>query len=124
MPLSPPSTWSRRTHTCGELGMTHVGESVVLNGWVHRRRDQGGLIFIDLRDRYGVTQVVINRDENSEAHETIGQTRSEFVLSISGGVRERPSGTSNDELSTGKIEIGRENQEKLKTSLFGKIWIE
>ena len=106
MPLSPPSTWSRRTHTCGELGMTHVGESVVLNGWVHRRRDQGGLIFIDLRDRYGVTQVVINRDENSEAHETIGQTRSEFVLSISGVVRERPSGTSNEELSTGKIEIG------------------
>ena len=101
MPLSPPGTWSRRTHTCGELGMAHVGESVVLNGWVHRRRDQGGLIFIDLRDRYGLTQVVINRGENSEAHEIIEQTRSEFVLSISGVVRERPSGTSNDELSTG-----------------------
>ncbi len=106
MPLSPPGTWSRRTHTCGELGMAHVGESVVLNGWVHRRRDQGGLIFIDLRDRYGLTQVVINRGENSEAHEIIEQTRSEFVLSISGVVRERPSGTSNDELSTGKIEVG------------------
>ena len=106
MPLSPTGTWSRRTHTCGELRMAHVGESVVLNGWVHRRRDQGGLIFTDLRDRYGLTQVVINRDENSEAHETIGQTRSEFVLSISGAVRERPSGTSNDELATGKIEVG------------------
>lgn len=107
MPLSLTGTWSRRTHTCGELRMAHVGESVVLNGWVHRRRDQGGLIFIDLRDRYGLTQVVINRDENSEAHETIGQTRSEFVLSISGVVRERPSGTSNEELATGEIEIGQ-----------------
>jgi aspartyl-tRNA synthetase len=107
MPLLLTGTWSRRTHTCGELRMAHIGESVVLNGWVHRRRDQGGLIFVDLRDRYGLTQVVINRDENAEAHETIGQTRSEFVLSISGVVRERPSGTSNEELATGEIEIGQ-----------------
>ena len=99
-------TWTRRTHTCGELRMDNCGESVVLNGWVHRRRDQGGLIFIDLRDRYGITQVVVSRDENAAAHEIATDTRAEYVLGVIGNVRQRPSSTVNDELRTGEIEIG------------------
>ena len=99
-------TWTHRTHTCGELRLDNCGESVVLNGWVHRRRDQGGLIFIDLRDRYGITQVVISRDENAAAHETATDTRAEYVLGVIGNVRQRPASTVNDELRTGEIEIG------------------
>ena len=99
-------TWTRRTHTCGELGLNNSGDFVVLNGWVHRRRDQGGLIFIDLRDRYGITQVVINRDENRAVHETATDTRAEYVLAVIGTVRQRPASTVNNDLRTGEIEIG------------------
>ena len=106
MSTLPASTWSRRTHTCGALRRADAGSTVVLNGWVHRRRDQGGLIFVDLRDRYGITQVVINRDDNAEAHETASGVRSEFVLAVTGQVRERPAGTTNPELATGEIEVG------------------
>ena len=100
------ATWPQRTHTCGELRLSHAAEAVTLNGWVHRRRDQGGLIFIDLRDRYGITQIVINRDEAPDAHEAASRARSEYVLSVSGHVRARPEGTANPELSTGDIELG------------------
>jgi aspartyl-tRNA synthetase len=106
MSAVPTSTWSRRTHTCGALRRDHAGSTVVLNGWVHRRRDQGGLIFIDLRDRYGITQVVINRDENAEAHEAAARARAEYVLAVTGQVRERPAGTTNPDLATGEIEVG------------------
>ena len=107
MSTLPASTWSRRTHTCGALRLADAGSSVVLNGWVHRRRDQGGLIFIDLRDRYGLTQVVVNRDDNPQAHETASGVRSEYVLAVTGKVRERPAGTVNPDLDTGEIEVGQ-----------------
>ena len=100
------ATWPQRTHTCGELRLEHAGQAVTLNGWLHRRRDQGGLIFIDLRDRYGITQIVINRDDAPEAHAAASRARSEFVLSVSGPVRERPPGTANPDLETGDVELG------------------
>ena len=78
---------------------------MVLNGWVHRRRDQGGLIFIDLRDRYGLTQIVVNREDSAEAHDVASRARSEYVLSVEGQVRDRPEGTANPELATGEIEL-------------------
>ncbi|MYD94173.1 MAG: aspartate--tRNA ligase [Chloroflexi bacterium] len=106
MSTLPVSTWSRRTHTCGALRRADAGSTVVLNGWVHRRRDQGGLIFVDLRDRYGITQVVINRDDNAQAHEAASGVRSEYVLAVTGQVRERPAGTTNPDLDTGEIEVG------------------
>ena len=100
------ATWPQRTHTCGELRLSQAGQAVTLNGWVHRRRDQGGLIFIDLRDRYGLTQIVINRDESPAAHEAAGRARSEYVLSVGGQVRARPDGTANPGLATGEVELG------------------
>ncbi len=94
-----------KSHTCGELRAEHAGQAVTLAGWVNRRRDQGGLIFIDLRDRWGITQVVINQETSPEAHAIASEVRSEFVLQVAGNVRLRPDGTSNDELPTGAIEV-------------------
>ncbi len=94
-----------RTHTCGELRENNIGDNVVLNGWVDTRRDLGGLIFIDLRDRYGITQVVFEPGFNKEAHEAAGALRSEFVISIEGKVRKRPEGTENPSLITGMVDI-------------------
>lgn len=95
----------KRTHYCGNLRPEHVGCSVYLMGWVHRTRDHGGVIFIDLRDREGIVQVVCNPDTAPLAHELAGQVRSEFVLSVSGIVRRRPEGTENPALATGEIEV-------------------
>ncbi len=106
MAESPAPAWTRRTHTCGELRRGHVGASVTLNGWVHRRRDQGGLIFLDLRDRYGITQVAVNRDQNAEAHAAAARLRAEYVAAVTGQVRARPAGTANPNLSTGEVELG------------------
>ena len=97
--------WPKRTHTCGELRADHRDQSVVLNGWVHRRRDQGGLIFIDLRDRYGITQVVVNREDSPAAHESASSVRTEYVLAAQGQVRIRPASTANPALATGDIEV-------------------
>ncbi|MCX6150389.1 MAG: aspartate--tRNA ligase [Ignavibacteriales bacterium] len=94
-----------RTHTCGELRETNIGETVVLNGWVDTRRDLGGVIFIDLRDRYGFTQVVFEPHFNNEAHNQARELRSEFVISIEGKVRHRPEGTENNQLATGMIDV-------------------
>lgn len=94
-----------KTHNCGELREQHDGLTVVLAGWVHRRRDQGGLIFIDLRDRWGITQVVIDESQSVEAHRVASDARAEYVLQIKGTVRIRPEGTENDELETGKIDV-------------------
>lgn len=94
-----------RTHTCGELRETHIGQKVVLNGWVDTRRDLGGVIFIDLRDRYGITQVVFEPTHNQEAHEAAKVLRNEFVLSIEGVVRHRPHETENDKIPTGMIDV-------------------
>ncbi|MBC7810007.1 MAG: aspartate--tRNA ligase [Burkholderiales bacterium] len=94
-----------KTRNCGELRAEHDGQQVTLAGWVNRRRDQGGLIFIDLRDRWGITQVVIDRESAPNAHAVANEVRSEYVVQVSGVVRVRPEGTANDELETGAIEI-------------------
>jgi len=94
-----------RTHTCGELRGGDVGREVTLAGWVHRRRDHGELTFIDLRDRYGITQVVAHASENASAHKTLGRVRSEWVVLIRGAIRERPAGTKNAKIATGEVEV-------------------
>jgi len=93
-----------RTHTCGELTGKDIGKEVVLNGWVATRRDLGGVIFIDLRDRYGITQVVF-KEENKKLHEQAEQLRSEYVIGIKGKVISRDEININPELPTGQIEI-------------------
>ncbi len=94
-----------RTHTCGELRESNIGENVVLNGWVDTRRDLGGLIFIELRDRYGLTQIVFEPSFNEAAHNDAKELRSEFVISIEGTVRKRPPETENPALPTGEVDV-------------------
>jgi aspartyl-tRNA synthetase (EC 6.1.1.12) len=106
----------RRTHYCGEIKENHIGERVVLKGWVHRRRDLGGLIFIDLRDRTGLVQVVFNPEVSSEAFHIADQVRSEYVIGIAGTVVPRAEGTENPRLKTGKIEIRGEKIEIINKS--------
>ena len=91
--------------TCGSLRLDAAGQRVTLRGWVNRRRDLGGLIFIDLRDRYGLTQVVFNPEIAAAAHERASAIRGEYVLRVEGVVRQRPAGTENPKLATGEIEI-------------------
>ncbi|MBL4864371.1 MAG: aspartate--tRNA ligase, partial [Rhodobiaceae bacterium] len=93
-----------RSHTCGELTKTHVGETVRLSGWVHRKRDHGGLLFIDLRDHYGLTQLVFDPDMG-EAFKVAEQVRTESVLRIDGPVVARSEDAANTNLSTGAIEV-------------------
>lgn len=93
-----------RTHTCGELNKSLDGQEVVLSGWVHKSRDLGGLIFIDLRDRYGITQVTVD-PENKEAHEVAEGLHYEYVIKVTGKVVARPDDMVNKELSTGEIEV-------------------
>jgi aspartyl-tRNA synthetase len=97
--------FKRRTSTCGELRESNIGQEVVLNGWVDTRRDLGGLIFIDLRDRYGITQVVFEPSFDKEAHLLAGKLRNEFVISVEGTVRERPAETDNPKIPTGHIDV-------------------
>jgi aspartyl-tRNA synthetase len=94
-----------RTHRCGELNMAQVGQTVVLNGWVQRRRDHGMVIFIDLRDRTGITQVVFNAERNLQCHQGAHLLRSECVVSVTGQVMARPEESKNPDLSTGDIEV-------------------
>ena len=96
-----------RTHTCGELRPTNVGNPVTLCGWVHRRRDHGGLIFIDLRDRYGMTQVVI-APENKKGFAIAETVRPEWVLKVTGPVRKRLEGAERADQATGMVEIAVE----------------
>lgn len=95
----------RRTHHCGELKLSDSKKQVTLSGWVNRRRDHGGLIFIDLRDRFGITQVVFDPKHNPDAHKLAEALRSEFVISVKGTVRPRAEGMKNPNLATGEIEI-------------------
>lgn len=95
----------KRTHKNNELREKNIGEHVTLQGWVHRRRDHGGVIFIDLRDRYGLTQIVTDPVEFSESHNAADKVRTEFVVEITGVVRSRPDGQANPNLDTGDIEV-------------------
>lgn len=106
----------QRTHYCGELRKSDTGKVVTLQGWVHRRRDHGGLIFIDLRDRDGLVQVVFNPEKDKTSHEAAGELRSEYVITISGEVSARPQGTENHKLPTGEIEILANHLEILNSS--------
>lgn len=99
------ATFRKRTHTCGALRSPDVGSTVTLTGWVDTRRDLGGVIFIDLRDRYGKTQVVFNPQTNAAAHARAGELRSEYVISVTGVVERRPDGTANPALATGEIDV-------------------
>jgi len=98
-----------RTHTCGELDSEFVNQQVTLAGWVNRRRDHGGLIFLDIRDRYGVTQVICDPECSAEAHRVASELRSEYVVQVTGMVKPRLQGTENAQLSTGAIEVKAEN---------------
>lgn len=95
----------RRTHTCGGLRGTDAGKRVILNGWVARTRDHGGLLFIDLRDRYGKTQVVVRPEDNQELYEKASGFHGEWVVSVEGDVIARPEGTVNRQMDTGEIEV-------------------
>lgn len=97
--------FSRRTHTCGELNESHIGQTVVLNGWVNTYRSQLYQVFIDLRDRYGLTQIVFEAEQNAELFKAGGELRSEFVVAIKGKVRPRLPGKTNPKLTTGAIEV-------------------
>jgi aspartyl-tRNA synthetase len=94
-----------RTHTCGELRTSHVGQTVTLAGWVHRRRDHGGVVFVDLRDRYGLVQVVFNPDLPKATLAEIDSVRFEWVLQITGLVHKRPEGMENPKMETGEVEV-------------------
>ena len=103
--MTEPLGDMRRTHNCKELGSANIGNEVVLMGWVQSRRDHGGDIFIDLRDRNGLTQIVFNPEHNKEVHEKAHDVRSEFVLAVKGKVEHRPEGMTNPDLGTGEIEV-------------------
>ncbi|WP_029909565.1 aspartate--tRNA ligase [Pelobacter seleniigenes] len=95
----------KRSHRCGELTAEHVGQDVCVMGWVQRRRDHGGLIFIDLRDRTGIVQLALDPDRDSASHEKAEQVRNEFVIAARGKVSPRPEGTVNPKMKTGEVEI-------------------
>ena len=94
-----------RTHTCGSLNAEQIGQRVLLMGWVARRRDHGGVIFVDLRDRYGLTQIVFNPQHDAQTHAKADPLRSEFVIAVQGTVEARPEGMVNEKLATGTIEV-------------------
>jgi aspartyl-tRNA synthetase len=105
--MNPPKR-TVRSHTCGELKAAHLGQEVTLCGWVAKRRDHGGVVFSDLRDRYGLTQVVFDPEiagTSAATHELAGRIRSEFVLWVKGKVRKRPEGMTNSKMVTGEIEV-------------------
>ena len=105
-----------RTQTCGELRLEHAGQQVTLTGWVNRRRDHGPLIFIDLRDRYGLTQVVADQTSAPQAHAALNEARAEYVLKIVGMVRARPPEGRNPKLLTGEVEVVAHEVEVLNAS--------
>ena len=105
-----------KTLSCGVLRKEHIGEKVTLAGWVDRRRDHGGLIFIDLRDRDGLVQVVFNPDISKSSHEIASDMRSEYVIQVTGEVALRPAGTENSNMSTGDVEVIADSTTILNTS--------
>jgi len=111
-----------RTHTCGELRIANAGERVVLAGWIQRIRKMGGMSFVDLRDRYGITQLVVNDSKDSSLNEIVGKLGREFVIQASGRVVERSS--KNSKIPTGDIEIETESVKILNGSLTPPFTIE
>jgi len=102
-----------RSHHCGELSLTHVGKTVTLAGWVASRRDHGGVIFIDIRDRYGLTQLVFDSEENTPLHTIADRLRNEYVIAVTGQVTARPEESNNPHIPTGGIEIRAQTLELL-----------
>jgi aspartyl-tRNA synthetase len=102
----------RRTHNCGELRASDAGRRAILMGWVHRRRDHGGVLFVNLRDREGVTQIVFKADGDPEVHAKADQLSSEYVIAVEGPVTLRTKETINPTLATGEVEVVAE-----------KLWI-
>src|SRR3954462_11948458 len=98
----------KRTHTCGELRPANDGERVTLMGWVNRRRDLGNIIFVDLRDRNGLTQIVFDAADGAAIHEKAEKLRSEFVVAVTGKVEKRDASTVNANLPTGQVEVRAE----------------
>jgi aspartyl-tRNA synthetase len=94
-----------KSHSCSELRKTHAGQEVTLGGWVHRRRDHGGKVFVDLRDRDGIVQVVFDPQVSQEAYQVAGSLRNEYVIQVAGDVAYRPEGTENPKLATGDVEV-------------------
>lgn len=114
----------KRTHSAGELSLADVGKRVVLNGWVNTRRDHGGLIFVDLRDRSGIIQTVFSPEVNIDAFHLAETVRSEYCLAVGGAVRRRPEGSENPNLSTGEIEVYADYLEILNPSKTPPFYIE
>src|ERR1700693_2831819 len=98
----------RRTHTCGELRAHDAGKRALIMGWVHRRRDLGGVIFIHLRDRDGVTQLVLDQSDDPAVHEKAGLLAAEYVIAVEGVVKLRSQDTINPAIVTGEVEIAVE----------------
>jgi aspartyl-tRNA synthetase len=97
--------YQKRTTTCGELRKSDAGQRVVLNGWVHRKRDHGPLCFINLRDRYGITQVVVDADAPEELKAAASELKFEYCIAVRGIVRARPDDMINKDMETGEIEV-------------------
>jgi aspartyl-tRNA synthetase len=114
----------KRTHNATDIDMGQVGEQVTLNGWVDARRDHGGLIFIDLRDRSGIIQVVFNPELDKESFHLAEGVRSEYVVAVKGAVQARPQDTENPNLKTGKVEVYVEKMEVLNTAKTPPFYIE
>ena len=112
-----------RTHTCGELRPSHVGAHARLSGWVHRRRDHGHVIFLDLRDRHGITQVIVDADGSPEAHRIASRLRGEFVVSVEGAVERRLPGAENPRLPTGDVELRARSVEVLSEAATPPFYI-
>ncbi|MBI4328927.1 MAG: aspartate--tRNA ligase [Chloroflexi bacterium] len=105
-----------KSHGCGELRLSHIDQSVRLAGWVHRRRDHGGLVFLDVRDRSGLVQVVFDPKAAPQAHGVIQEVRNEWVLAVEGAVARRPQGTENPRIATGEIEVRATSAQVLNPS--------
>ena len=106
----------KRTHNCGQLRLDDAGKKVVLAGWVHSYRDHGNLVFIDLRDREGLTQLVFDPETQPQAHELAGTARCEWVIAAKGLVQPRTEGMENPKLPTGQIEVAVEELQILNVS--------
>lgn len=102
--IEPMGSW-KKTHSCGELSKNNIGKEVILMGWAQSRRDHGGLIFIDLRDREGISQIVFDPKDSAEAHKKAHIIKNEYVLAVKGKVVSRLAGSKNPKMSTGEIEI-------------------